>query len=330
MFNFLKKKKKEEHVQEEVKVSIQTYDANTYDPWDSSKGNSDTVFSNVIFLNMHSKPASFPAKPDEYPRYVSYKLGIHDPVKKFNELLSSGLLELADKADVLNTYKMAELKELLQKNGLPTNGKKADLIERMMSSPNIEIDLPEKYVVSANGKVYIENNTDMLTLFNNPYNISYEEYAEAKDASAACLYNDIIWAVFNRREMEYQIHDNRGRRNNACNRAKFLKAENRLVDALYHSIVVLYYDVNIFIIEEEQHEKFMASIGEKDEEKWEFSISSHLLEEILELKEYYTDEILSRCYKHLITPQPKMSQDNFKRMLYDMFEGKEINIEKYR
>lgn len=147
-------------------------EAPNYNPWDKAEGNADNEFANTVFLNIHSYLKNFPNSPDEYPRYVSYQLGIHDPVKKFIELLNDGFLIRATESEVLNNFKVAELKEILEIHNIQCKGKKAELIETIIESISIDdLNLPEMYVVSAKGKDYISVHEDMLQLSRNQYNI---------------------------------------------------------------------------------------------------------------------------------------------------------------
>ena len=87
LFDFLFKSKPK------VSVSVQErpHENSNYDPWDKSKGNSKTDYSNAVFLNVFThKPTAIPKSPDDFPRYISYNLGIHDPVSKFKEFVNMG------------------------------------------------------------------------------------------------------------------------------------------------------------------------------------------------------------------------------------------------
>ena len=92
MLGFLKKKKTEKENKESVVVTTATFKSVVndtppeYNPWDASEGNADNEYANAVFISIHVQPMPFPDTADVYSRYVSYDLGIHDPIKK---LLSS-------------------------------------------------------------------------------------------------------------------------------------------------------------------------------------------------------------------------------------------------
>ena len=92
LFDLFKRKKP----RIEVVVKEQPRTTQRYDPWNMSGKNSNTDFSNVGFLNILSrKPQPIGKTPDDYPRFVSYALEIHDPVKKHKELLKAGFFRWA-------------------------------------------------------------------------------------------------------------------------------------------------------------------------------------------------------------------------------------------
>ena len=326
--------KKKEKVEPETSVTFTetTFTYNDYNPWDTSKGNADNDFANSVFLWLYStKARPLPKTPDDYPRYVSYELGIYDPIRKFNELLSTGFIETAHERAALSTYKVAELKKILETHNLSTKGKKDDLLSRIIEEVDLKgLSLPSYYTLSEKGFAFIKEHDDLIKLHSNPYNISYEEYIETKQSYPYPVpYNDLVWAIFNKRETQISIEHNGGRGNNALHRAMLLKSENRLIDALSYYIIVLYSDINDFIIKEEQHKNFMKSIGEKDDEPYQFVVAPYIKEVLLELKSHYTEEMIIRCSKHLIYPEPKISQANFKRLLFDLFNEIDVDLDNY-
>lgn len=272
-----------------------------YDPWDKRKGNSNTDFSNAVFLSMLSHRATaIHSNANSYPRYVSYELGISDPVKKHKELLKNGFLRKATVSETLDTFRVVELKTILESHGLPTKGKKADLIASILASCNEkELKLPLLYVVSETGLAFMDQHKDLIKLHGNPYSISYEEYMDAKSkASSHLTHNDIIWFIFGQREFNPVF----SKRNNELHRAMFLISENRMADALYHYIVVLFYDIH--------NPNFDT-------------IAPGIRERIFELKEYYTEEMVSKCYRNSDIQGSKVPQEAFKLMLTGIFQQKE-------
>lgn len=273
----------------------------SYNPWDKAKGNSSKDYATANFLHMLSFQANpIKAKADDYPRYVSYELKINDPIKKHKELLKAGYLREATTVEALGTFKLADLKAILESNSIPAKGKKADLIQAAASLDSAALKLPMMYCVSEKGLDFMKQNEDFIKLHSNPYGISFEEFINAKNTASPYLkFNDIIWFIFNQREMSFRIDDYGSKRNNSLHMAMFLKSENRLVDSLLHYIEVLYYDINNPAFD---------------------TIAPKIKEAVYELKDHYTDEMVERCYSRIYLPN-RIPQEAFKFMLAGIFQG---------
>lgn len=311
LFDFFKKKKPDEDEIPHITVKFEepATPNNNYNPWDSKKGNSNKDYSNAVFLYWLSSGAKpLYTNMDDYPRYVSNELGICNPIKKHRELLNDGFLEPADKISILATLKVNELKAILESEGLPVKGKKADLIDRIAESvPTDKINLPDMFSVSPKGLSFMEDNSDFINLHGNPYNISYEEFIDARNkCHPAMRFNDIIWHIFQLRDDSYAWNAFGSKRNNELNRAKFLRAEKRFTGALEHYIYVLFHDVN----------------------QWN-EVLPYIYNQIFELKQYFVPEMVERCYQGLYCQEVKISLMDFGRLLMDIFDGKEIYLNNY-
>lgn len=320
LFDFLFKSKPK------VSVALQeaSHTNSNYDPWDKKKGNSKTDYSNAVFLNSLShKPTMIPKSPDDCPRYVSYNLGIHDPIAKYKEFINMGYFRDAEAVEILNTYKVPELKEILEKNGLTASSrKKSDLIDQIIEriSPS-SMNLPKMYCVSDQGLAYLEEHQDLIKLHRNPYGITYDEYISTKQAVGHSRYNDIIWAVFNRREM-FAGGSHSIKRRNAFDRARFLQSENRQQESLRHYIHAMYYEINDPI-------RIIPDCVKADWDGHVSQLSPGILESIFELQEFYSASMVDECFKELYVQKVLISRKNFDRLLGDIFAGNKIDIRNY-
>ena len=320
LFDFLFKSK------QKVSVTIQEtpHTNSNYEPWDKMKGNSKTDYSNAVFLNAFShKPTMIPKSPDDCPRYVSYNLGIHDPIEKYKEFIKLGYFRDADAAEILNTYKVPELKEILEKNGLSASArKKADLISQIVECVSTSnMNLPPMYCISDQGQAYLEEHKDLIKLHRNPYGITYDEYIATKQAVGHSRYNDIIWAVFNRREM-FAGGSHSTIRRNAYDRARFLQSENRHQESLRHYIHAMYYEINDPI-------RIIPDCVKADWDGYVSQLSPGILEAIFELQEFYSVGMVDECFNGLYVPKILISRKNFERLLGDIFAGNKIDIRNY-
>lgn len=321
LFDLFKKKKPQTKV--EVK---ETTTVPHYDPWDMSGKNSNTDFANAGFLNMLSrKPQPIGKTPDDYPRFVSYALEIHDPVKKHKELLKAGFFQETDVSEVLNTYKVVELKEMMSAHGLVPKGKKADLIDTILQNVDVKkLNLPVMYSVSEKGNAFLQQHADLLKLAGNPYGITYEEYISTKNSSPSHLkFNDIIWSIFNRREM-FAVGDYNARSLNTYNRAVFLKNEKNYTESLRFYLRALYYELNDPSRIPPDYQKKRHEYPERH-----YQVPSDILEAIYEFKECFMPQMIQDCYENTNIPQRLIPHKNFVKLIDDIFAGREIDVKNY-
>ena len=306
-----------------VSVTFETVanSVSSYNPWDEKKNNSNSDYATANFLNMLSSQASpIKASADDYPRYLSYDLEISDPIKKHKELLKEGYLREASAAEVLNTFKVADLKSILDVNGLPAKGKKAELIKVVESIDPSALKLPIMYCVSEKGLAFMEQNNDLIKLFRNPYNITYEEYIATKN-NRAISYNDVVWGIFNRREM-FAGNSYGAKRINEYHRAKFLKSEGNFVEALRYYIHTLFFDLN-------DPSRIIPDWAKKDWDGYVSQINPEILESIFELKANYMPKMAEECYTYLEPSKILVKKKDFALLLNDIFEAKQIDVKNY-
>lgn len=293
----------------------------SYNPWDKKAENPNNDYVKANFLHMLSfEPSEIRATPDSYPRYLSYKLEITDPVKMHKELLKEGYLRKATVAEILNTFKVVDLKALLESHGLAAKGKKAELIRTAESIDPATLKLPVLYCVSEKGLSFMEQNADLIKLSKNPYNVTYEEYITTKN-NRNIGFNDVIWGVFNRREM-FAGNDHWSKRSNEYNRARFLKSEKRYDESLRYYIHTLFYDMNNPL-------RVIPDWAKKDWDGSVEQIAPEILESIFELRAYYMPKMAEECYSYLEPSNILVKKGDFARLLGDIFEANKIDAKNY-
>lgn len=302
------------------KISISGSTGNYSYPWDKRRPSEINEYSQTNFLQYFGRKACLISNnPDDFPRGFSYGLHIYDPVKMQKLMLAQGFLREATPEEVLNTYTVDKLKAVLDSCGLPKSGKKADLILRITESADVStLNLPPMCFISDKGKEYISKHEDLVKLYGNPYGVTYEEYKATKQEYAYDLsYNDIIWAVFNRQEMFGGCSYN-----TTYNRAMFLKAENKLQGSLEHYILALAFDAN-------DSSRIVPDWAKDSEDGKVSPFPPALLENIFQLKAYFTPLMVERCYKYIDPSKVIVSKTDFTRLLNDIFEAKIIIAENY-
>ncbi len=120
----------------------------------------------------------------EYPTAFMYEAKITNPERLDRWLLNNGYLRKPTAAETISQYKVTELKEVLDKLGLKKTGKKADLVERILSNvPKnqiaAEMSRDKRYFLSEKGLKHYRENIDLEKLHRNwKYGISLEKYFE--------------------------------------------------------------------------------------------------------------------------------------------------------
>lgn len=313
LFDLFKKKATEK---ENIQFTEQVFKSD-YNPWKKSPRprNDDYAIAGFIAYCQHGgKPIG--NTNDDYPRYFNYKYYVNDPIKYHKQVIADGYLTEADAKASLKQLTVAQLKEILLNNNLPDKGKKDELIERIIENIDTKtLNLPILYVPSPKGYEHLDKYKYFFEI--EKYNITINDFEHAKKyCHSAAKTNDVIWKILNTRYNEHNIAgDFSLARNELLYSAELLESENRLIDALYYYLLVLYYDLsgcaNGYIMDSE-----------------DVSIAPGLSNKIFNLKEHYLDSIPSRCYNHPL-PHHYLKQENFSRLVNDIFEDKVLDVRNY-
>ena len=107
-------------------------------------------------LLSYCETGRYPKPNGGYPGFWWFEYGIRDVGHALENLAANGFLEWAPKAHSLSSLKIAELRGILENSGLPTTGKKADLVDRIVSNiPEDQICIPSytpKYQLAELGR----------------------------------------------------------------------------------------------------------------------------------------------------------------------------------
>lgn len=115
-----------------------------------------------IMLLSYCETGRYPKPNGGYPGFWWFEYGIRDVGHALENLAANGFLEWVPKAHSLSSLKVAELRGILENSGLPTTGKKADLVDRIVSNiPEDQICIPSytpKYQLTELGRDELEAN----------------------------------------------------------------------------------------------------------------------------------------------------------------------------
>lgn len=246
----------------------------------------------------------------DYPSYFNYDFGVNNPAKHHQRVIEQGYLGAAPLSNSLKNFKVDQLKQILLANNLSDKGKKDALIERIAENVDLStLNLEVTYIPTAKGLEHLKKYEYLFVV--KKYGITYAEF-EAKQAQLKSnRTNDIIWRILNDKFNEYNMGGYiGGARNVLLYQAELLSSEERNTDALYHYIAVLYYD--------------MKNYGNASaEDVW---IAPAIVKAIYDKKEYYTAEMVDRCFDRYPLPQYKMSKAKFSKLLNLIFEDETIDF----
>lgn len=192
-----------------------------------------------------------------FPKYFGTKYGILNAQEYHQQVVKEGYLEPASCLVVLNSYTVAELKTLCQSVNINASGKKADIIDKLSSDMSDEAkeriaSESHMYVLSKTGRDYVEANADLIQLHKCSYDISLNEYEQTKktllEKNPAFGFNDICWAILNKRMLQYSGRSSAGLLcNNYRHMADLLEKEGNEDKAIQYMLNVLVYDVCEFL-----------------------------------------------------------------------------------
>jgi len=286
-----------------------------HSPWNDCQ-DPDDEYTNTIFLSIFQFGHVLSSDPNSYPRWLSYRLNVKNPITKQNEMLKKGYIEKENFQLALKKLKVNELKEILIKFDIPPKGKKADLIELVINnvSPElIENQLNFAYVLSATGNKFVESNQKYLEIFklHNRYQITASEFFELEKYYDTNLsVKEITWNIINDRYIYFFQNRNFGlARCELLYSAYFLEDEQKFTDSLRYYIWVLYYEVS------GNHNN--GSIESYDE----IILPPGIIDKLQKYKEYYNDIMVEKCYKNIILPNIYLTQNQFIKLLNLIFDN---------
>lgn len=289
-----------------------------YDPWERKvmpRNDNYAIAGFISYCQYGGKPIG--KTNDDYPRYFSYRYYVNDPIKYHKKVIADGYLTEAEPIALLASLKVAQLKEILASHGLLDKGRKDALIARIAENIDIKtLNLETVYVPTEKGLAHLEKYAYMFEI--EKYDISIDEFERArKHFHSSSTPRDIIWRILDaKRNSLNNMGDYGLARNVLCNMAEFSKEENNLTSALYCYLLVIYYDTSGC-----GNNRYIEKLDN-------VSIAPGIIERIFDLKEYYSDQMIEKCYRHSL-PHHYLKQANFEKLIQDIFEDNPIDIKKY-
>lgn len=143
-----------------------------------------------ILLLEYCGYGKYPKPSGGYPGLWWFEYGIRDVGHALESLENRGFLQWAPLEQSISSLKVDELKQILEKAGLPTTGKKADLVKRISAEiPRERLGLPVtafKYELTDLGKDELQKNGYVPYMHKHPHKTT-------EDARFGEVFN--VWSV---------------------------------------------------------------------------------------------------------------------------------------
>lgn len=217
----------------------------------TTKAECEGLYPHEILV-LHYAP-SYNNKHNEYQKFWQYKYNLseYDIDNILDKLFNKNLITLSNIKETINTYKTSNIKEVLKKFELKTNGNKDELINRLLDNvdennlSNIFDEVP--YVRTKDGDTllkkyewvsYVHNNSKYLD------ELTINNFTE-KTKDIPFGHRDKIWGYFNNLSLQYASNGEWGLyRNINFAKAQFVAEEGKIEDALKYLCRVSYMDLS--------------------------------------------------------------------------------------
>ena len=153
----------------EMARKVITFDERKKTSYPSNRG----LYVAEILLLEYCSYGKYPKPSGGYPGLWWFEYGIRDVGHALESLEKRGYLRWAPLDQCLSSLKVDELKQILDKAGLPTTGKKVDLVKRIsVEIPREKIGLPDsayKYELTDLGKEELRQNGYVPYMHKHPH-----------------------------------------------------------------------------------------------------------------------------------------------------------------
>jgi hypothetical protein len=193
---------------------------------------------------------SFYVGQKDFQAFWWYQYGVKSVPEILSSLLARGFIEIGTAVDSLQKQKVADIKALLHEFSLPVTGKKADLIDRVVT--NIPVEKLDKmctkrnYVVTELGEQ--EKKENEYILYIHRHRVADEDIWSLNrlmHERNGRGYRDVLWSQMNVKAMEHaKRHDFGLYRNTRLEMYNFLKEEGKWNNAFDMFAEVAYLDLS--------------------------------------------------------------------------------------
>lgn len=277
-------------------------------------------------------------KNKDYPSYYEYKYGLMNIGKLHLWLYKNGYLRKAVLSEVLGTYKVKELKIMLDNIGLIKTGNKPILIKRI--SDNIDNNTKkmllngcQKLFLTEKGYNFLDENYDYVLYHGKQYGVQFSEFQNNRILQGEKRnFHDTIFKVLSEKAFVYQSKQWLSQLGWVySNLSDCLYDEKRYDLALQNTIYVLYFNANMasltwmFDIEHIRNNNIKHMT---DEIKQQNIFSDWIISRIINLQDYFNEQMVDIVYSGNILPYCLFRRNECVDFVYDLIEN-DINFNYY-
>lgn len=204
-----------------------------------------------ILLLEYCSYGTYPNPKDGYPGFWWFEYGIKNVGAKLKSLEERGFIRISLPSESISGLTTAQLKEILKLCGLPVNGKKNDLVQRIknnLSNDDLSDYISEcKYTLTDLGKSELSENKYVPYIHKKkPLGITVWEINSriSKEINWQKNFGDMLWKEFGKQCYQHIKEQNYGfYRNTRFEMAMFLKEEQKYYDAIALLSEVIFWDL---------------------------------------------------------------------------------------
>lgn len=296
------------------------------------------TFSIIHIIKHYETPRELFCNKYMPPYYIT-KYNISNLDLFMNEIIDLGYLQKPNDYELLQSLKVAELKQILRDNGLNESGTKQKLIDRILDEV-VDFDCDRYsdkiYILSETGKAFLNNNQDLVLIDEYRWlNISPKDYYQAKvklsnDNKTISLF-DCICYIYSEREKIYLEKKQYDMLYYSYSELAhtFKHAEKYDEMIIYYIKCVIYEMCGIHIYSQLNlykdglvDEEYIMSIIKNDRQ------NNQSLNQIIKYKEYYSEDILESEYNKI--DYKLVSYELIKRLINESINNSMFDINDYK
>lgn len=300
------------------------------------------TYITTIFLWVTQKCHTFEEANTEtfYPTYLKYDYEVSSPVEFYNRLFSNGYYTLAEAKDILQNYKVSDLKIILDSVGENKSGNKEQLIQRITQKvPPKELEKynnSELYTLSAKGQAYITKYKDFIFFHKkrNKWSISLKEYEiTMQQLGSGYNFKDIVWSIFNDR-----IRSSYTKRNfldiiytYKCMSELIFEYDKNQKEGTFYLLVSFYCNISgiDYFYSIEQFQKKYITKSSLEHMKCHIFINDQIVKQIRDNVDFFDQNTLKQVTEFVNLPIQLCSQSDFFDIIDEIKNVSPFNNQKW-